>query len=764
MTAKHRALTAFLAAIMPYGFVLGADEAEQTQLEEIVVSAPRVEDWKPFATGADGEDIAAMRSFTSDTASLLRDMPGVSLYGAGGVSSLPAIHGLADDRLRIKVDGMDLIAACPNHMNPPLSYIDPSNIGSIQVFAGITPVSIGGDSIGGTIVVETPPPLFAPSGKGSLAKGEIGSFYRGNGSALGGNLSVTYATDVFSVTYVGVSAVSDNYKAGGNFKTFTATGRPGHILSLDEVGSSAYKTRNHALNLAAKLGDDDLLEAKLGYQDIPYELYPNQRMDMLDNTEIRFNLRYFGKRDWGTLEARVYHETVDHHMDFGDDKQFQYGFAPGMPMDTESRNTGAALKASLDLTSKDTLRAGGEYQRYRLDDRWPPSPAILPPGYTFGGMAPNTFWNINDGQRDRAALFSEWESHIGEKWLTQLGARYERVQMDAGQVQGYNDMMAGYAASASEFNARDRDKTDHNLDLTALGRYTPGATRTFEFGVARKVRSPNLYERYAWSKHSMAMEMVNFAGDGNGYVGDMGLKPEKAHTVAATFDWHTPDRSWALQVTPYYTHVTDYIDARLCEGSGTDMNALCGGVANKGAGKFVHLQFANQSARLYGVDLFGHLPLAKTGAGEFGLKGLVNYTNGENLDTHDDLYNVMPLNGKFMLTQKLGGWDNGVELVLVKAKDQVSNVRNEIKTPGYTLVNLRSGYVWKQVRIDFGVENLFDRFYYLPLGGAYLGQGATMSFNREVGDIGANGGSETLWGLGVPGMGRSIYAGLTLKF
>ena len=53
----------------------------------------------------------------------LRDVPGVSLYGAGGVSSLPSIHGLADDRLRVTVDGMDLIASCPNHMNPALSYI-----------------------------------------------------------------------------------------------------------------------------------------------------------------------------------------------------------------------------------------------------------------------------------------------------------------------------------------------------------------------------------------------------------------------------------------------------------------------------------------------------------------------------------------------------------------------------------------------------------------------------------------------------------------
>jgi hypothetical protein len=54
-------------------------------------------------------------------------------------------------------------------------------------------------------------------------------------------------------------------------------------------------------------------------------------------------------------------------------------------------------------------------------------------------------------------------------------------------------------------------------------------------------------------------------------------------------------------------------------------------------------------------------------------------------------------------------------------------VRNEIKTPGYSLVNLRTSYAWKQVRVDFGMENLFDKFYYLPTGGAYTGQGTTMT-------------------------------------
>ena len=126
------------------------------------------------------------------------------------------------------------------------------------------------------------------------------------------------------------------------------------------------------------------------------------------------------------------------------------------------------------------------------------------------------------------------------------------------------------------------------------------------------------------------------------------------------------------------------------------------------------------------------MPLAKTGFGEFGLNGLASYTNGENRDTGDGLYNIMPLNAKLTLTQKQGGWDNAAELVMVSRKDDVSRMRNEMETPGYGLVNLRGSHSWKQLRLDFGVENLFDRLYYHPLGGAYIGQGTTMSSSTSA--------------------------------
>ena len=131
---------------------------------------------------------------------------------------------------------------------------------------------------------------------------------------------------------------------------------------------------------------------------------------------------------------------------------------------------------------------------------------------------------------------------------------------------------------------------------------------------------------------------------------------------------------------------------------------------------------------------------------------MVSYTRGENRDTGDNLYNIMPLNARLALTQQIGAWRNTVEGELVARKDNVSAVRNEMETPGYGLVHLRGRYVQKRYSVDFGIENLFDRFYSLPLGGAYLGQGTTMSI------------SAVPWGTPVPGPGRSFYAGVNVPF
>ena len=687
---------------------------------------------------------------------------------------MPVVNGLADDRLRIKVDGMDLIAACPNHMNSPLSYTDPAQLESLQVFTTATPVSVGGDSIGAAVIAKTKSPQFAAAGQGWLQAGEVGASYRSNGNVKSYNLGATIANENISLSYKASSVEAGNYKAADDFKTYTQI-RPsnpvsgadyGRTLAKDEVGSSAYKARNQLLSFAAK-GNNDLVEGSIGYQDIPYELYPNQRMDMLGNTAHRYNLRYEGRKNWGKLEARAYRETVDHHMDFGPDKVLYYGAITGnngkvypvngMPMNTSGKTDGVSLKAEVEWSESQRVRMGTDWQQYRLNDWWPPSPDCGA-GNCTGGMAPNTFWNIQDGERKRQALFGELESHWSDQWFSLLGLRYENVSSNTGAAQGYNSgmMYAGSAINSSggaaTYNGLNKQRSDNNIDWTALSRYTPDDQKSFEFGLTQKTRSPNLYERYAWSTNTMAMEMVNWVGDGNGYVGKPNLKPEVAHTISVKGDWHSVDRESQITLAPFYTRVHDYIDAtRSYPGSSAgNLTAATG---------FVKLQYVNQDARLYGVNLAAQMPVGTNDWGKWRVKGLLNYTRGKNLDTGDGLYNIMPLNAKVALIQRTDAWENTLEWVGVAAKVDVSTTRNEIQTPGYSLLNVRSSYSRKQFRLNFGIENLLNKMYYQPLGGAYTGQGYTMSFNKEVGTNNAS-----AWGTPVPAMGRSLYVGMNYQF
>jgi len=91
----------------------------------------------------DATDQGASRN----TAEMVAEAPGVSLRANGQLASIPMLHGLGDERIKIVVDGMTVANSCPNHMNPPLSYIAPVQASQVTVLAGITPASLGGDSL-----------------------------------------------------------------------------------------------------------------------------------------------------------------------------------------------------------------------------------------------------------------------------------------------------------------------------------------------------------------------------------------------------------------------------------------------------------------------------------------------------------------------------------------------------------------------------------------------------------------------------------------
>ncbi|CUW37207.1 putative TonB-dependent receptor [Magnetospirillum sp. XM-1] len=687
--------TTFLSTILMSGAAWAED------IPEVVISAPRL-----------SIPAEAKASAAGDTARLLSGTPGLNLITNGGVSSLPDIHGLADDRLKILVDGMELTSACSNHMNPALSYMDSSKVERVEVWSGITPVSAGGDNIGGVISVKAAPPVFAAPGEGYAVGGRASAFFKSVNTGIGGSLAVHGADDTYSLGYDGSWVRGLNYSAGGDGRT---------------VHSTRYESRNHELSLGVK-GNAGLLVLKAGQQDIPFQGFANQRMDMTGNKGYHGNGRYEGEFGWGKLEARAYWQQVKHAMDQAANEK-----GGKMPMRTDATDVGYAVKGDINLSQASTLRIGHEFHRFMLEDWWPPVAGSA-------SMSPLTFQSIYGGTRDVVSAFAEWEEKWSPQWTTLLGLRSDTVLMDTGAVHGYGTAQEGIDATA--FNGRNHAKIDANFDLTALVRYEPDGTNTNELGYARKSRSPNLYERYSWSTSNMDSRMINWTGDANGYLGNLDLKPEVAHTVSTSVALHDAGRKdWGIKATPYATYIVDYI------GVDKVRNNVSGGA------NYPLLKFANHDAMMYGIDFSGSAVFARdTGWGDFKLTGRLGWLHGEMVNTGKAMYHVMPINGKAAIEQSLGGWTSAIEAELVGTKAGVDTLRQEPKTPGYALLNLRGGYEWEAVQVSLGVDNLFDRRYYHPLGGVdYTEMRRTgRGTNTQAGPLAAP--------------GRSLNAGVTVKF
>lgn len=632
-------------------------------------------------------------SQAADTTSLFRDTPGFSTYSAGGLSSLPVLNGMADDRLATFIDGIRTGADCPNHMNPAFSQIDMDSIASSQAVSGISSVNIGGDSIGGSLSVERKDPQFAKKGK-ILVTGQGRADWRSNGGGSGAAGSVTVANDTLSLRYTASYSHASNYTAGG---------RGGH------VASTSYLSYNHAVTAGLR-HENHMFALTFGQQDMPYQGFPNQYMDETNNRATFVNGKYLGSFDWGKLDVRAFWKRTDHAMNMMSDKG-GHSATTGMPMNIASRNVGYAIKATIPLSQKQSLQIGSEFQHNGVNDWWPPLQGSMM-------MGPGTYHNLNNAHRDHLGHFIQLNSHWTSRFSTEIGMRSDLVMMNTGRVSSYNDassmnkmnmggmggMGATDAQAAKAFNAAKRGRTDANFDATIILRYKIADYFNVEGGYARKTRSPNLYERYAWGRSSMTSRMIGWFGDGNGYVGNLRLKPEIANNVSVTFHFHDPyNQRWDLMVQPYFSHIHNYVNVEK--------------IAHLSNG-FNQLRFVNHTAQTYGLNATGRLQLWSNGRfGTAHLMANINWVRGQDKTSHTGLYQQMPLNVVIGIHESFGHWTGRAEVTLVKAKNTVDSLRSEARTPGYALLGLGASYRWKTMRLDLGLENLLNQRYFLPLGG-----------------------------------------------
>lgn len=588
---------------------------------------------------------------------LLRGMAGVAVLSNGPQTGIAQIRGLAGDRVRIRVDGLTITPACPNHMDPPLHYAQAAAGDRVELFAGLSPVSAGGDSLAGTIRVRRPDPEFA-DGASPIFGGGLTSGFRGDHDSWLVEARAFGATDQLRGEYRG------SWMDAGDLNFPGGTVRASGFETQRHTWIGSFRTRGGFVSVDA--GHSRTRDA--GTPALP--------MDMVRDDSWHFGLHQREDLGWGTLESRIYVHDIDHLMD-------NFSLRPAaMRMQAPAASRDYGLSSNIEVpvevgrwrTGVDLHRAGFEAEQVNA-----------------AGLRRDTF---RDNRRERYGLFGEWEGEWGAGWEGLFGLRADYVETRAGAVRsGFGGPMV--AADQAAFNAGRRRHSDLLLDVMAALRWQVRDDTRVEWAVGVKNRAPSLVERYLWTPANASAGLA----DGRTYLGNTALDPETAFLVSLGIEHRR--ECWGVSLTPFYQSIDDYIEGRPI--ARLDMR-----------GRPV-LQFQNvDRAELYGAELEFDAEFHE----HLVLRGNLSWVRGRDAGSGDPLYRIAPLHGMVALDFTRDGWEASLECEWADAQNRVSRVQNEPTTPGFAVFHLRGAREWGNgVRIEAGVENLLDQRYAEHTGG-----------------------------------------------
>jgi len=618
----------------------------------------------------------------ADTAALVRNMPGASIVRNGSQTGILQLRGLSGDRVAVRVDGMTITPACPNHMDPPLHYAHPAQGDLIELMAGISPVRAGGDHIGGALLVKSADPEFAKDGS-LLMRGALGASFLGSQDATQLRADLSIANENAAVQYRGSAATADDLRYPGG-----------------TVSASGYDTTSHDLTGAWRT-QNGFIAVDVGFSATRDAGTPSLPMDMVKDDAWRFGITRKETFTWGTLENRLYVHDIDHLMDNFTLRPVMPG---GMAMESPATSRDYGWRGDITLPMGDnTLRTGIDIHRNEFDAE---QVAVAT------GMRRDTF---EDNTRMRYGAYVEWDQKHSDKWSSRYGLRGDVVTSDAGAVGNGilpppGPMRDAILADQARFNAADRSFSDVLPAATAALRFEPDDKTGIELAAALKSRAPSLLERYLWTPLNASAGLA----DGRTYLGNLDIDPETSMQIALAVT--RKGDFWYAGITPFYQNVYDYIQgmpiARM------DMN-----------GQPV-LQYDNiDRAELYGLELTGGWQIID----ELTLDGSISHVRGRNKDTGDDLYRIAPLHGLFDLGYRRESWEGHLEWAWASAQNRVSKIQNEPTTPGYGILNLRVAKTFADsVRVEVGVENLLDKRYADHLGGVNRVPGGDLAMGEAI--------------------------------
>jgi len=661
-----RGLRAALLLLIAQGLLPASSLADH--IDEMIITASRDPGLLSVAT----DNIVA-----ADVGRLIAQAPGMNLNSNGPLSGIPQYRGMFGSRIATTIDGTQVTPTGPNWMDTPLSYVDREQISTLEIYRGITPVSAAAESIGGAIVVRTKLGELKNAKHGIRGDVSVSGQSANEGYELSAQLSAKSQHQKISIAATTAHARDIAFAKGDITPTQ-------YDKQRYDLGYAIGNTR-HALQFQytnTKTKDS-------GTPALPMDI------ELIAGDIYRMEYRFDGGSAW-QVSANIYGSELDHEMN-----NFALRAAPAASRwrrnVVSSSNFGFKLNTAY-KTKHGQWRAGldGHSEEHDSDIENPNNAAFF-------------VKNFNAAKREIFGVFFEREQHFGSQSRAEFGLRYNRVAMNAEDVDATPArMMPPAQALRDNFNSADRSAIDGNLDAVAKFWHQLDPQWTAHVSLAQKNRTPSYQERYLW----LPLEATAGLADGFTYTGNLGLKPEQAHQLELGLDYSTAQFSASPRL--FYSRVENYIQ-------GTPLNVgpavMFIGMMNSANNTSTPdpLQFNNVDALLYGFDMDWRWSLTQ----QWSLSGLVSYARGKRNDSSsDNLYRISPPNTSMQLRYTAPNWSAAIESVLYAEQDDVSSTHQERVSSGYGIVNVSGSWgITSQLNLTAGVDNVLDRDYRPHLNG-----------------------------------------------
>ncbi|RYG54449.1 MAG: TonB-dependent receptor [Chitinophagaceae bacterium] len=367
---------------------------------------------------------------------VLARLPEVNMVKRGSYGLEPTLRSFSGSQLNVLVDGMRIHGACTDKMDPATIYIEPENLGSLEVQTGNRGF-VAGSAIGGSFNFKIAEPTFS---NGRL-NGMLSSGFHSVSKGLYESLALNYGSSKFAIRASGTYRKHQNYRAGGG----------------KEIPFSQYEKVNYSVGTKIDLGNDFSLRTdfigddgfNIGYPALPMDVgYASARIGA-----VTLQKKSMGR--FSDLKLKVYGNYVRHFMD----DSHRPNVHMHMDMPGTSRTTGFFGETNLHINKKSSLQL-------RLDG----SSTKLYASMTMyqDGTPPMYMLTWPDNRRNQWGASATWNLAVKEKWLLRFSGRSDifttklstqesknHVQIFSNRVNGTNDITANFSAEATRvFNKR----------------------------------------------------------------------------------------------------------------------------------------------------------------------------------------------------------------------------------------------------------------------------------------------------------------------